>query len=181
MQFARDAFIDLAAKVGTSLRLIGPPHESKLSMPAPGSQKQHAKQAVEQNIAKVWFLTVVVNLVVSVVLILATNYLLANVRVGIAVATIQWAVVFGWFFAFFVPAKIVSAVFGALLGSGTHNLITGSGFVTATQGFAEKAGQYLKFLPAGTLGTNEQEFISWMVWLFLALLTLFCLPALFRE
>ena len=85
------------------------------------------------------------------------------------------------FFAFFVKAKVVSAVFGALLGSGTHNIFTGSGFVTAIQGYVEKAAKVLPFLQTGSLGTDPGEFIGWMVWLFFGLITLFCLPALFRD
>jgi hypothetical protein len=155
-------------------------------MPAPGgsnkkAQDQHAKDVVERNIAKTWFLTTLATIVVSAILIGLSWFMLRDLRLGVAGSTFLWAVLFGWFFTFFVKAKVVSAVFGALLGSGTHNIVTGTGFVTATQNYAERVTKALDLLPAGGLGASQGEFIGWMVWIFFALITLFCLPALFRD
>jgi hypothetical protein len=182
MKFARDLFVEFAANAATSLRFIGPSQGPSLSMPAPGGKKSpQAKQAIERNIAKTWFLTTLCTIIVSGILLGLSWFVLNGFRPGVVGATFLWAVLFGWFFTFFVQAKVVSAVFGALLGSGTHNLVTGSGFVTATQGYIEKATKVLPFLPIGSLGTNPEEFIGWMVWLFFVLITLFCFPALFRD
>jgi hypothetical protein len=184
MKFARDLFLGLAANAATSLRLVGPPRGPNLSMPAPGGEndpKAEAREVIERSLAKTWFVTALCTIVVSGILLVLSWLLLRSLSLGIVGATFLWAVLFGWFFTFFVQAKIVSAVFGALLGSGTHNLVTGSGFVTAIQGHVEKATKVLPFLPAGSLGTNPEEFIGWMVWMFFGLITLFCLPALFRE
>jgi hypothetical protein len=186
MKFARDLFLDFAGSAASSLRLVAPPRGPTISMPAPGGKDKHAKdthakEVIERNIAKTWFLTTLATIVVSAILIVLSWFVLKGLRPGVAGSTFLWAVLFGWFFTFFVQAKVVSAVFGALLGSGTHNIVTGTGFVTATQNYAERATKALELLPAGSLGAKPGEFIGWMVWMFFALITLFCLPALFRD
>lgn len=189
MKFARDLFVEFAASAATSLGLVGPPRGPGLSMNAPGGNKkdpkaeakEEAKEAVESNLGRTWFLTTLCTIIVSGILLGLSWFVLGSLVLGVAGTTFLWAVLFGWFFTFFVKAKIVSAVFGALLGSGTHNIVTGSGFVTAIQGHIEKATKVLPFLPQGSLGANPEEFVGWMVWMFFGLITLFCLPALFRD
>jgi hypothetical protein len=184
MRFARDLFIDAAANVATSLRLVTPPPGSSLSLQAPKDRErahqQTAKTTVENNVGKIWFVAVLCNIVLSAALV-ALFWYFGVARIGVGLATFLWASLFGWLFTFYVSAKIVSAVFGALLGSGTHNIVTGSGFATGTQHIAEGVAQHLNLLAPGAVGASEQDFIHWMVWLFFGLLTLFCLPALFRE
>jgi hypothetical protein len=189
MKFARDLFVEFAASAATSLRLVGPPRRPGLSMNAPGGNKkdpkaeakEEAKEAVERNLVGTWFLAVLATIIVSAISLGLSWWLKGSLAPGVAVATFLWAVLFGWLFTFLVKAKIVSAIFGALLGSGTHNIVTGSGFVTAIQAHIEKADQVLPFLPQGSLGANPEQFVGWMVWMFFGLITLFCLPALFSD
>jgi hypothetical protein len=184
MKFASDLFVSAAANVAISLHLVDLSATSGVSMQAPRNKdqalKQTAKDAVKRNVAKIWFIAVLANIALSALLI-ALCWYLGVVQIGIGLATFLWAVLFGWLFTFYISAKIVSAVFGALLGSGTHNIVTGTGFATGTERVAEGLARLLKLLPPGALGANQQEFISWMVWLFFGLITPFCLPALFKE
>jgi hypothetical protein len=79
-------------------------------MPAPGGKDKHAKdthakEVIERNIAKTWFLTTLATIVVSAILIVLSWLVLKGLRPGVAGSTFLWAVLFGWFFTFFVQAK----------------------------------------------------------------------------
>ena len=130
--------------------------------------------------AKLWFGLAVATIVVSVICLWLSQFALGSPKAGFAAATFLWAILTGWFFTFIAPAKVVSTLFGALVGTGGHQLATGTGLVTGMERLASEATNALAaFLPA--LVTLDRDFIGAMVWLHLGIIFVLCMPALFRD
>jgi hypothetical protein len=188
MQSARALFLETAANVVAALpQRQDDGHRRRIGLPAPGQdhqQQQALKEATEQAISNrlilAWFIAVIVIFVLSIVLIFTSWFLLSNMKVGIAVSTFLWAVLFGWLFTFVLPAKVVSATFGALFGSGAQDAVTGEGIISAIQGHTGTALKAIGTLSVDALN-NEQGFIAAMVWMFFGVIALLCLPSFFRD
>jgi hypothetical protein len=171
MQFARDLFIKTFSR---NAREDGDRAGVPILM-GPGGGK-----GGRPNLVKMWFMLAVGVVVASIVLVFLSQVIFGNAKVGVFVATVLLAVLGGWFLTFIAPAKVVSAVWGALVGSGAEHATTGGGFIGQAQEIVGKA--------TSTLGTIlpplieiDQDYMSAMVWVFLAVIFLLCLPAFFKN
>ncbi len=81
---------------------------------------------------------------------------------------------------FMFPSKLVVTTFGSLLGVSASDLGTGSGLVNKLATAVTAMAQNITALVHGSNGSPD-SFIGAMVWLFVGLLLLICLPAFFRE
>ncbi|SRR5229473_1775482 len=127
-----------------------------------------------------WLLVVLGAVFLSSFAVLLSKILVADMRPGIAVATVAWAFVVGGAVLFMFPSKLVVTTFGSLLGVSASDLGTGSGLVNKLATAVTAMAQNITALVHGSNGSPD-SFIGAMVWLFVGLLLLICLPAFFRE
>lgn len=181
MRLAQDLFFEAAA-----LFVRARPNDvpaNTMAMPAPGQQPPKpvtTANSLRAHPFVLWFAAVIAAIVVSLILILGALYMLGNVKLGIGGAVFVWAILIGWFFLFIAPAKLVTAAFGAIFGSGTQAAITGEGIVGQLKKLSSIVVEALGLISPQAV-VAEQGFIIAMVWLFLGLVCVLCLPAFFKD
>lgn len=84
-----------------------------------------------------------------------------------------WGIFFGVTFLFLMPAKMVAAIFGALLGSAGSDLVAAAGAITASN------KQFEEIFAAIT--GNLEGFSPFAVWIFVFIVAVFCLKAFFEQ
>ena len=172
MQLARDLFF----KAFASREAQGLRDEAG----SPVLQAPRGARGRSPNLVKIWFILAVVVVISCVVLVFLSQAIFGNAKVGVFLGTVLLAVLGGWFVVFIASAKVVSALFGALVGGSADHVTSGTGFLARLQEFAAKATSALgTILPP--LITLDQDFISTMVWVFLSIIVLLCLPAFFKD
>lgn len=127
-----------------------------------------------------WLLVVLGAFLLSLIAVLLSKIFISDVRPGIAGATVIWAFVVGGAVLFMFPSKLVVTTFGSLLGVSASDLGTGSGLVNKLAIAVTGMARNISTLVHGVNGSAD-SFISAMVWLFVGLLLVICLPAFFRE
>lgn len=128
-----------------------------------------------------WLLAVLLSLLASIAVILGSHFILKNFKPGIAVVVFRWASLLGGTALLSFSSKVLTALFGGLIGVGSSEISTGfSGLIDkASQQIAVIAEHISKI--AGPAASSYNEFIGWMVWLLVIVVALFCLPAFFTE
>lgn len=184
MRAAQNLFVDAAAYVAGAWPKAAP-RPGTMAMPGPGGTGKPPKTGIDRawiqkNPLIVWFVAVIGVLVLSALVIAVSLFVLAKVKFGIIAVVAIWAILIGWFFLFLAPAKLVTAAFGALFGSGTHAVVTGEGMINQLKKLSGTVIEALGVISPQVVAA-EQGFITAMVWLFLGLVCLLCLPAFFRD
>jgi hypothetical protein len=84
-----------------------------------------------------------------------------------------WGIFFGVTFLFLMPGKILTTIFGALVGSGGSDLAGAAGVIT-------ESNKQLRELYFAVTGTYD-GFSSSAIWLFVFVIAVLCLPAFFER
>jgi hypothetical protein len=128
----------------------------------------------------VWIVSVVVTLIVSGAALGLSKWLAGTVKPGIVVVVFVWAALLGGTASVFLSPRMLTAIFGGLVGVSVNEASAG------TSGLIAKANSSITNLAVEigkvSLGsTGSSDFIAWMLWMFILVVGLFCLPAFFVE
>lgn len=130
-----------------------------------------------------WMIGVVVLLVLSAVAIWGGHAVIHSYKPGIVAAVVLWAVFLGTTASLVLPNKVVVATFGGLVGVSASEVVTAAGLISVMRKQVTALAAELGAIgiPGGPAGATPDPFISWMIWLFVGIVGLLCLPAFFEK
>jgi hypothetical protein len=131
----------------------------------------------------VWVTCVVIFLAISAAAIFGLEALLGSYKPGIAVAVVLWSLFLGTTASLFLPSKVIVATFGGLVGVSLSEVGTAAGLISILRKQVTAVAIELGAIanPGGQISVTPDSFITWMMWLFVAITALLCLPAFFEK
>src|SRR5688572_24844881 len=123
-----------------------------------------------------WIVIVILGLVASGIA-LGISSLSGSLTPGIVAVVLIWSILIGGTALVFLSHRLLTAAFGGLLGISISEANAPGLVERANRAIAELAGQIARTSGPAT----SPEFIGWMLWLFIIVIALFCLPAFFAE
>jgi hypothetical protein len=131
----------------------------------------------------IWVTCVIILLAVSAALIWGLGWALDSYQPGIAVTVILWSLFLGTTASLLLPSKVIVATFGGLVGISLSEVGTAAGLVSILRkqitALAIELGAIAN--PSGQVPATPIPFITWMIWLFVGITALLCLPAFFEK
>ena len=127
-----------------------------------------------------WALSIVVMIVITAVFV-GGFYAVENPKPGLIVATILWAVFFGVTGLMFLSTKAICTVFGVLLGTSISELGSASGLISAINRAVLQITGEITTVMGDPASVEQSPFISMLVWIFVLIVTILCLPAFFIK
>jgi hypothetical protein len=124
----------------------------------------------------IWVIMILILLLLTTISFYVSHWTINSYVPGIVVSTVLWAIFFGIVILFFFPSKLVITVFGSLLGISTSQLSSGASLLADCDKALINIAQQL-----GTITGTQLPIIHSLVWLFLVLVMIICLPAFFRD
>ena len=123
----------------------------------------------------------IVEMIVITAAFVGGFYAYGNPKPGLIIATILWAIFFGVTGLMFLSSKAIYTVFGLLLGTSVSEFGSSSGLISAlNRAITEITGGIA--VAMGNEATGKQDpFISMLVWIFVLIVIVLCLPAFFIE
>jgi hypothetical protein len=133
-----------------------------------------------QKLLKVlWIICVVLALMVTAIS-LGVSHWLGVPKGGVGFVVVLWAILLGATALLFLSSKVVTAVFGGLVGVSLSDVASPAGVVErANVGIAALASQVGAI--GGPATPDMSNSIASMLWLFIVAFALSCLPAFFAE
>lgn len=126
-----------------------------------------------------WVMCVLALLVVSATAIFGLHWLFGSYKPGIAVSIVLLAMLLGITALFVLPPKTIVAVFGGFVGVALSEIGNAAGLISVLRkqvtALALELGAIAR--PAGEVPEYADPFISGMVWTFILIVGLLCLPA----
>ncbi len=136
---------------------------------------------IEPRLARiVWITAIIILIIFTAILVFGFGFLLGFHKTGITITVLLWALFLGGTALMFLSQKMITTVFGSLLGIGTSDIGTGAGLITAVNKQVTDISVQLHFL-ASDSPTIPDSFVTGMVWLFFTVVFLLCLPAFFID
>ena len=141
------------------------------------NSKEHRRKLLKY----VWLIAVFLTLLASGISLILSYWIAKSLKPGIVLIVFVWAVLLGCTALVSLSSKVLTALFGALVGVSLSEVSTGfSGLLEkATQGIALVSAHISRI--AGPTSSGYSDFIGWMVWMFVVVVALFCLPAFFAD
>ena len=134
------------------------------------------------SLSRAWFTLVIVATLLTSIALCISHFLLGGTRSGLICSVVVWGLMTGGFVIFFAPAKLVTAVVGAIVGASTLSASSGfSGIVSIVDGIAQAMTVALSRLEPVGLSGVEQPFVAALVWIYCGIVLLLCLPAFFAD
>ncbi len=127
----------------------------------------------------IWILGIVLTTLITVFLLLIYPLTSPNAKTGILLAAILWGFFFGVAALFFLPARGVTATFGALLGISLNETFTAAGLITRANQQITSVAVVINPIFADSPSDLTSHFIGQVIWAFLITLLLVCLPSFF--
>ena len=127
-----------------------------------------------------WVISVLFLLIVTSSLIFIVFYFASSNKPGIFLSAIVWSFFFGICVLFFLPSKAVTTLFGSLLGISVNEASTATGLLTKSNEAITNLANQIGIIIKGQ-GQTTDPFIGWVIWIFILILALICLPAFFRD
>lgn len=129
----------------------------------------------------VWVVAVLFVLVLSGIALGLSIQLAGTLKPGVIVTVVLWAALLGGSALAFLSHRVLTAVFGGVVGVSLSEASTSAAglFVKVNTAIVDLA-QQIGRIPSPTVGASS-DFISWMIWLFMGIFGLLCLPAFFTE
>jgi hypothetical protein len=177
MQFYRNLLIGVVAPPPAG---PGKPRR-RFTLPAPGSGGDGSgDKRISKRLTIAWFAIVGVAIIACIVLWFLSGKLLGDYRYGLGADVVICAFVIGFWFVFILPSRVVSAIFGALGGSGAQNALTGEGIITQSQVAIEKVATAASYVTseAAHFGT---DFLHTMAVVFYLIVLLLSSVSLFAD
>ncbi len=133
--------------------------------------------------ALVWALCIVILLLLTTAFLFGLHAVFSSYKPGIVVSVVLWSLFLGITASAVLPSKVIITTFGALLGISATEIITTAGLISIIRkqvtAIAIELGAIVN--PAGPVPEHPDAFISWMVWLFIGIIGVLCLPAFFES
>lgn len=127
-----------------------------------------------------WVVLVFVLFILTAILVFGLFQLTSSYKPGISIATFFWAFSLGICVLFLLPPKLITTIFGGLAGIGISELGADTGLIAKANKALTQIANQIGVIVSGS-GKTTDPFITWMVWLFFAVLLITCLPAFFRD
>jgi len=127
-----------------------------------------------------WVLAIFLLLVVTAISIYGLYRFTFSYKPGVVVSTILWAFFFGACALFFLPSRLITTLFGSILGISVNEVGTASGLLTKANETITGIANQMNVIVNGQDHSTD-PFISWMIWIFVIILALICLPAFFSK
>ena len=128
-----------------------------------------------------WIVAIVLLLILSTVFLFGSEILVSSYKPGIFLSTVTWAVFFGSSALLYLPQNTIVAFFGGILGVSLSEVSSGAGLISiANSAVADIAAQIGPILSGVGVGEAD-SFISLLVWVFVIVIGILCLPAFFYE
>jgi hypothetical protein len=126
----------------------------------------------------VWVVGVVLAAILSGVSLVVSVLITGKYEAGVLVGAFLWGLLFG-IGVLFLPAKLVTTVFGSLLGIGTTQALTGAGLINKANEAVTATATQIGLVVGPDVGSEAA--ISRTLWVFLVTTTVLCLPAFFGK
>lgn len=127
-----------------------------------------------------WIMGIAVGLILTVLLFPASSWLFGSLKPGIFVSTAIWALIIGFGVLYFASAKIVSVLFGAILGVSADEVAGANAILSKLASVVNELVKQIGGLgPPGDL--TADPFVTQVVWVFVIILLVSCLPAFFKD
>jgi hypothetical protein len=106
---------------------------------------------------------------------------LGSYQPGIGVTVVVWALFLGATASLMLSSKVIVATFGGLAGISLSEIGTGAGLISLlrNQIIAMAKEIAVTIDPGAPPPQTPDPFIYWMIWLFVGIVALLCLPAFF--
>lgn len=138
-------------------------------------EKDHRKIVLKY----AWIVIMILGICVTAICLLLSNWFFHSFRPGIVVVVLLWAIIFGATAIVFLSARMLTAVFVGVIGVSISEV--GSGVSGLIDKAAQSIAQIATKINIAAGSGSDKEFIGHMVWLFIGVIALFCLPAFFGE
>ena len=131
----------------------------------------------------VWVASVVILLGLSAAAIFVSNVIWAFYKPGITVTVVLWSLFLGTTASLVLPSKVIVATFGGLIGVTLSEVGTAAGLIsTLRQQITEIAIEFGAIAsPGSDPSATPNPYFAWMIWLFVGIMALLCLPAFFEK
>jgi hypothetical protein len=128
-----------------------------------------------------WALCVVVILGLTAGALFGLHSATGSYKPGIVTSVVLWSLFLGITAVVSLPSKAIIATFGALLGVSVSEIATAAGLLSVVRKQAIAIAIQLGGIvdPSAPLADHPDPFITWMIWLFVAITAILCLPAFF--
>ncbi|MGO9570906.1 MAG: hypothetical protein ACLP5H_25545 [Desulfomonilaceae bacterium] len=131
----------------------------------------------------VWVTCIVMLLAISAASIYGLGWMIGSYQPGIALSVILWSLFLGTTASLLLPSKAIVATFGGLVGVSLSEVGTAAGLVSVLRkqitALAIELGNIAN--PGGPGPMTPDPFVTWMIWLFIGIAALLCLPAFFEK
>lgn len=128
----------------------------------------------------VWVFFVIISVIVTAGSLGVSQLICKSSHPGIWFAVGWWALFVGLVVLFFLPSKVVTSLFGGLIGIGASETLSGNGLISRLDGSIQSIAINLKGFLADA-GEFDVHFMRLMIKFFLAIVLLLCLPAFFTS
>ena len=130
----------------------------------------------------VWGIMVALLLIITAILVFIIFPITsANPKPGVLIAAILWGFFFGICVLFFLPPKLVTTVFGGLFGVSVSEATTATGLITSTNQAITSIATQINIVLTNSSTGEPSPFIGQVIWVFVIVMALVCLPAFFRK
>jgi len=131
----------------------------------------------------VWVTCVVILLGISAGAIYGLGAAIGSYKPGVIVTVVVWSLFLGTTASLVLPSKVIVATFGGLVGVSLSEVSTAAGLISAIRKQVTAAAIELGAIasPGGPPPQTPDPFIAWMIWLFIVIIGLLCLPAFFEK
>ncbi len=124
----------------------------------------------------IWVAMVLLLLLLTGLSVVGSIWFLGTYKPGIVLSVIFWALFFGVVILFFLPPKLIITMFGSFLGITASELGSGASLISRADNAITDMAQEINLVT-----TADAAFVHVLLWVFVMILTIICLPAFFRN
>ena len=125
-----------------------------------------------------WIFSVMAMLAFTLLALTLSVNVLHSYHSGVLVTVVAWALFFGAFVLFFLPAKLVTTFLGSLAGISVSQIPSGRGLLSKINDFVQSLVSQLLILVGGN-DHLDGRFARICIWVFVGIVMVMCLPAFF--
>ena len=127
-----------------------------------------------------WAAMIVILIIFTALLIGGIYAGSGNIKTGLLISTILWAIILGVSGLLFLSQKALSAIFGFFLGTSISEIGSASGLISVISSLINNISlEISKAIPSAVANEGQNSFVTLLVWIFFIIIILICLPAFF--
>ena len=135
--------------------------------------------ALRRRLLKImWSGFIVGMIIITIICVLVSQACTSSYRIGTFTATVIWAIFLGVTALLFLQRTMITTIFGFMIGSGVSEASSGAGIITSVNKSVIKISSQISTAVVDN-PTDHETFVAGLVWTFIIIFTLLCLPALF--